>query len=155
MKLFKKVVVMFGFALFVAAPGLTLIAPTNSFAISTDSSCERPLLGVIKPWFRGLAGRDDDGKCQIASPGQDLNGTPLELEGFVWRIALNVIDIALTIVGIIAFLFILYGGFQYLTGGDKPDKVEGARKTIFNAVIGLVISISAVAIINFTFGILG
>jgi hypothetical protein len=154
MHLFKKVVVMFGFALFIATPALSFIAPASTLAISPDSSCERSLLGVIKPWFRGLAGRDDNGKCQVVSPGQELDGTVLELEGFVWRIALNIVDIALTIVGIIAFFFILYGGFLYLTGGDKPDKVEGARKTIFNAVIGLVISIGAVAIINFTFGIL-
>lgn len=153
MKLFKKVVVMFGFALFVAAPGLTFIAPTNTSAISTDTSCERPLLGVINPWFRGLAGKVND-KCQIAGPGQDLNGTTLELSGFIWRIALNLIDIALTIVGIIAFFFIMYGGFMYLTGGDKPGQVENARKTIFNAVIGLVIAIGAVAIIDLVFRIL-
>ena len=155
MKTFKKIILMFGFAVFVAAPVVSFVAPTNTFAaVSDPKDCEKPILG-IHPWFRGLA-VVENGKCQVAGPGQSLaSGKTLDLTGFIWRIALNVIEIALGAVAYIAFFFILYGGFQFLTGGSNPSQIEKARKTILNAVIGLVISIGAVAIVNLTFGIIG
>lgn len=157
MSVFKKTVMMFVFALFIAAPLFSFVAPqTASAAINSVDDCERPILG-IHPWFRGLAVYDDTSQtCSVASPGQPLaNGDVLDLEGFVWRIALNIIEIALSFVGIIAFFFVLYGGFQFLTGGNNASQVESARKTILNAAIGVVISIGAVAIVNLVFGIIG
>jgi hypothetical protein len=156
MKLIKKAILLLSFAVFVAAPVFSFVTPTNSFAAGTTSAsqCEKSFLG-IQPWFRGLAVVDSSGRCSIAGPGQVLNGKTLDLPGFIWRIALNVIDIGLAIVGYIAFFFVLYGGFQFLTGGSNPSQIEQARKTILNAVIGLVISLGAVAIVNLIFGILG
>ena len=148
MKLLKRTVIMFAFALFVAAPAFSVVAPQPTFA---GADCEKSLLG-IPPWFRGLT--SDDGKCTIVSPGQPLNGQTLDLTGFIWRIALNIVDIGLSVVGYIAFFFILYGGFQFLTGGSNPSQIEKARKTILNAVIGLVIALGSVAIINLIFGII-
>ena len=40
-----------------------------------------------------------------------------------------------------------------MTGGGNPAQVEKGRKSILNAVIGLAISVSAVALTNFIFGI--
>lgn len=146
---------MFMFALFVAAPIMGFVVPQSaSAAASSVADCERPILG-IHPWFRGLAVYDN-GDCGIASPGQQLaNGDTLDLQGFIWRIALNIIEIALSFVGIIAFFFMLYGGFQFLTGGSNASQTESARKTIMNAAIGLVISLGAVAVVNLIFGIIG
>jgi len=156
MKLLKKAVFLFSFAALIVAPVFSLTAPQNTFAAgpSSASDCEKPLLG-IHPWFRGLA-VVKDGKCEIASPGSTLDsGKTLDLTGFIWRIALNIIDIGLGAVGYIAFFFILYGGFQFLTGGNNPSQIEKARKTLLNAIIGLVISFGAVAIVNLVFGIIG
>jgi hypothetical protein len=156
MKFLRKAIVMLGFSLLVGAPVLGFVTPQNTFAAAptTGADCEKPILG-ISPWFRGLA-LVKNGECVIASPGQTLsNGKTLDLAGFIWRIALNIIDIALAAVGYIAFFFVLYGGFQFLTGGSNPGQIEKARTTILNAVIGLVISIGAVAVINLVFGIIG
>lgn len=155
MKVIKKALFVLGFAVFVAAPVMAFAAPQDSFAtISNAKDCERSILG-IPTWFRGLA-VVNNGKCEIASPGQTLsNGKTLDLTGFIWRIALNIVDIGLSVAGIIAVFFILYGGFQFLTGGNNPGQVEKARTTILNAVIGLVISLGAVAIVNLVFGIIG
>ncbi|MDB5179835.1 MAG: hypothetical protein JWN12_467 [Candidatus Saccharibacteria bacterium] len=157
MKLIRKAVLLLSFAIFVAAPVFSFVTPANSFAagVTNASQCEKSFLG-IQPWFRGLA-VVNNGQCSIASPGQLLadGKTTLDLTGFIWRIALNVIDIGLAVVGYIAFFFVLYGGFQFLTGGNNPSQIEKARKTILNAVVGLVISLGAVAIINLVFGIIG
>jgi hypothetical protein len=152
MKFFKKTMLLIGMTLFLAAPLITVATPQSTYAVSSDKSCERSFLG-IRPWFRGLAGRDAGDKCVVIGPGQELNGKKLDLSGFIWRIALNVVDILLAITAYVAFFFVLYGGFQFLTGGSNSGQIEKARKTILNAVIGLVISLGAVAIVNLIFGI--
>jgi len=154
MKTLKNLFLTFGFIALIAAPIAVTATPANTYAATADSSCEVRILG-IPPWYKNLAVRDGLGECTVASPGSDLNGKTLELSDFIWRIVMNVIEIALYLVGYISVFFVLYGGFQFLTGGDNPSKVESARKTILNAVVGLVISISAVVIVNVIFGIIG
>jgi hypothetical protein len=146
MKFLKKLCVAVVFASFIAAPVMTVAVVPTTYA--SDASCEVSILG-IPPWYKGLSSRDASGTCSISSPTSD------KLPGFIWHIVLNVIEIALYLVGYIAVFFVLYGGFQFLTGGSNPSQIEKARKTILNAVIGLIISISAVIIVNLIFGILG
>lgn len=154
MKQLKNIVVALGFALFIAAPVFAVATPQTTYA-ADPGNCEVRILG-IPPWYRGLANRDATGECAIVSPGSPMpGGETLDLSGFIWRIVLNLIEIALFLVGYIAVFFILFGGFQFLTGGDNPSKVEKARKTILNAVVGLVISFAAVVVTNLIFGILG
>lgn len=148
----KKLFLALGFAMFIAAPVMTVIATPTTYA--ADSSCEVRILG-IPPWYRGLAEKDAKGDCAIVSPGTIMNGEVLSLSSFIWHIVLNVIEIGLYLAGYIAVFFILYGGFQFMTGGNNPSQVENARKTILNAIIGLVISISAVVVVNLIFGIIG
>lgn len=40
--------------------------------------------------------------------------------------------------GLAAFFFILWGGILYIMSGGDEKKSDGARRTIVNAVIGLV-----------------
>ena len=138
---------------FIVTPIFAVVTPSSVSALTSDETCERKILG-IHPWFRGLAVREN-GKCEVASPGQEIDGKVLELPGFIWRIALNAIEIALSVVGYVSFFFILYGGFQFLTGGSNPGQIEKARKTLLNAIIGLVIALGAVAVVNLTFQIVG
>jgi len=155
MKYIKKALMLFIFAAFLAAPALTLTASQTTLAAATTGACEQPILPGIYPWFHGLTAGNGD--CSIIGPGQTLPGgtSALTLDGFIWRVALNVIGIGLAIVGYIAFFFILYGGFQFLTGGSNASQIEKARKTILNSVVGLVIAMGAVAVVNLAFGVLG
>lgn len=58
------------------------------------------------------------------------------------------IQFLLQLAGIIAILFIVYGGYQYVVGGISEDK-EAGKKTIRNAIIGLIVALSAWIIVNF------
>ena len=40
--------------------------------------------------------------------------------------------------GIVTFVFLLLGGFKYLTAGGDPKKAESARNTLTYAILGLV-----------------
>jgi len=99
-------------------------------------------------WYKGLEFTDTT-TCNIKMPdGQGAINT------FVWTIALNVIGMALAAVGYIAVFFIMYGGFTFIVNSGNTDVSAKARQTILNAVIGLIIAISSIAIVNLIAGII-
>lgn len=59
-----------------------------------------------------------------------------------------IVKTLLGVAGILAVLFVVYGGFQYVVGGISEAKDEG-KKTIQHALIGLLIALSAWLIVNF------
>lgn len=61
----------------------------------------------------------------------------------------NIIRIAMGLLGIIAIVLMMYGGFLWMTSNGDQSKVESAKKVLINATIGLVIILSAVAIATF------
>ena len=67
----------------------------------------------------------------------------------------SLINVAMGLLGIIAVVIILIGGFQWMTAGGNDDKVAEARKRIFAGIIGLAIILSAWAIAIFVFKQLG
>ena len=61
----------------------------------------------------------------------------------------NVINILLGLLGVIAVLIILYGGFMWMTAAGNEDKVEKAKKLIISGIIGIIIILSAYTIAQF------
>lgn len=53
------------------------------------------------------------------------------------------------LLGILAVVLIMYGGFLWMTASGNEEQVEKARKVIISAVIGLAIVLSAYAIAQF------
>ena len=54
------------------------------------------------------------------------------------------------------FFMLLFGAFEYLTAGGEKDKIGNATKRMTNAIVGMIIMLSAYAIfrlINTVFGI--
>lgn len=66
----------------------------------------------------------------------------------------NIIRIALGILGTVALVIALYGGVVWMTAGGDERKIETAKKILVNAVIGLVIIFSAFAIVQYIFNTL-
>lgn len=58
-------------------------------------------------------------------------------------ITVNVINWILGILALIAVIMILIGGFKWLTAGGNEEKVEGAKKLLIAALIGLAIILAA------------
>jgi len=61
----------------------------------------------------------------------------------------RVIRVAMGLLGIVAVVIILIGGFTWMTAGGNEEKVGEAKKWIFAGIIGLAIILSAYAIANF------
>ena len=101
-------------------------------------------LTLLPPWYKGLQ-CDDKGTVQMDT---GKNG----LQSFIFKIVANLIEDLFYIVGYVSLAMIIWGGFKYMLFGDNSSGTEGAKKTILNAVIGLVISIFAVIIVNLVAG---
>lgn len=61
----------------------------------------------------------------------------------------NVISIALSFIGVILLVILVYAGFLWLTAGGNEEQVGRAKKLIKNGIIGLTISLAAYLITSF------
>ncbi|PKM87119.1 hypothetical protein CVU83_03385 [Candidatus Falkowbacteria bacterium HGW-Falkowbacteria-2] len=64
-------------------------------------------------------------------------------------IVARIINIALLFLGVIAVGLIIFAGFVWMTSGGSEEKIDQAKKTLRNAVIGLIIILSAWGIATF------
>ncbi len=67
-------------------------------------------------------------------------------------VAGRIVNAALTLVGTIFFVLMVYAGYLWLTSQGNETEVEKAKKIITTAVVGLVIVASAYAITVFVTG---
>ncbi len=61
----------------------------------------------------------------------------------------QVTNTILYIVGIVAVIMLIVGGIKYVVSGGDAKKVTDAKNTVLYAIIGLIISFLAFAIVNF------
>ncbi len=64
-------------------------------------------------------------------------------------IVVRIINISLSFIGIILVSIIVYAGFLWMTSGGDNEKIEKAKRLIQNAIIGVLIIVSAWAITRF------
>lgn len=58
------------------------------------------------------------------------------------------------VLGSIALLMFIYGGFTWLTSGGAAEKIQKGKDTMVWAVLGIAITFAAYAIVNFVIGAL-
>jgi type IV secretory pathway VirB2 component (pilin) len=105
---------------FVMAAAIVLVLAAPLFALAQPS--------VVLPADPGLPGTAD----------QDIE-----------TIVFNIIQAwLLPIAGIIAVLFIIIGGFQYILSGANEDLAKQGRTTLRNAVVGLIIILVSYVIVT-------
>ena len=108
-----------------------LMLPAQEVAAA---DCNSHFLG-LPAWYDNLP-KDSD--CNIKSPnGED------GVKAYVWAIVFNIVGIILGVMGYLAIAFVMWGGIQYKIAQGDPGKVARGKKTITNAFIGLIISMSA------------
>ena len=57
--------------------------------------------------------------------------------------------------GVLAVLYLIWYGIQYITSAGSPEKVKTARTGIINSIIGIIIIVVAYTIIKLAVGIGG
>lgn len=63
----------------------------------------------------------------------------------------TIIGSALSIIGVIFFILLVYGGFLWMTARGEEGPIKKAQETIIAATIGLIIVLGSYAITNFVF----
>ena len=61
---------------------------------------------------------------------------------------IKVIDILLGVAFLIAVLFLIIGGFRYIVSAGNEETAEKGKKTVINALIGIVIIILSYVIVS-------
>ena len=88
-----------------------------------------------------------DYTVSVTEPGSYFGDFPKMIEAI-----LNIV----LVIGIIAvLLYLIWGGLEWITSGGDKGKTESARNKITAAVVGLIILISAWAIVMFVQQLLG
>ncbi|MEA2020222.1 MAG: hypothetical protein U9M98_00625 [Patescibacteria group bacterium] len=72
-------------------------------------------------------------------------GWPFRNIGQLMNTALSTVII---VSGLVLLIYLIYGGFLYMTGQGNEERIEKAQRVISNAFIGLIIIISTFAIIT-------
>ncbi len=88
--------------------------------------------------------------AQNIDVGMNEIGNTIQLSSTDPRVIVaRVINFALLFLGVIAVGLIIYAGFLWMTSGGSEDKIDQAKRILRNAVIGLVIILSAWGIASF------
>ncbi len=118
--------------MFVLATVLTMLAPvgvtSSVYAVSiADSVCN------------GANGATGSTAVNCASNGN----------ANLSSVAAKIINTFSVIIGIVAVIMIIFGGFRYITSGGSDNGVSSAKNTILYAIIGLIIVVLAQFIVRF------
>jgi len=65
------------------------------------------------------------------------------------KLVTDIVNIFSVIVGVVAVIMIIYGGFRYIISGGDSSNVTNAKNTILYAIVGLVIVALAQFIVKF------
>lgn len=78
----------------------------------------------------------DQAGVEVSGPGgQDL--------GAIFG---NVFTLVLTLAGVGILFYFIWAGYNWLTAGDNPEKIQFAQARMINALIGITLVASAIAI---------
>ena len=107
------------------------------------TACQGGSFLFFPTWYAYLPGATDtNGTCvpQVTSLSD------------VWLIVAAIIEILLRLAALVAFGFVVYAGFLYLTSQGEPEKIVQARTALIDALVGLVIAVMAATIVGFIAG---
>ncbi|MCL5675550.1 MAG: pilin [Patescibacteria group bacterium] len=67
----------------------------------------------------------------------------------------DVIQVLVTLAGLVAVAFFVWGGFGYITSSGNPEALDKSKKTIMYSAIGLAIVLGAFVLTNIVSQIAG
>lgn len=109
---------------------LILIPFCGALAIGNDSTT-----GAATPI-------DGGSPVEIGNPLGDNIKTPQQLIG-------RIINTALGLVGSLALLMFIYGGFMWMTAAGNDDRIKKGKETLTWATLGLIVIFSSYALVSY------
>jgi hypothetical protein len=117
---------------------LSALALVLLFSLASPS-----LVLAASPLFKGVdcTTAPDAAVCQDDKGTDPITGSDGAL--------MNATNIIAYVAGAAAVIIIIVSAIRYITSGGDSGKMNSARSTLINALVGLVIIVSAKSIINF------
>lgn len=122
-KLFKFITIIL-----VTIFGLSLVCSTNATYAAND-----------------VCGTNAPIKVRQAAGCPETGGNTDAIKTVITSILNGIIAVS----GLIAVIFVVVGGINYITSSGDATKVEKAKKTILYACIGIIITVLSFALVNF------
>lgn len=107
-------------------------------------------VGAINPFERACSGENGGEEGEEGGGSSSICGAAEQDKAP--DIIKNVINLILTVLGMIAVIMIIIGGIRYTTSNGDASGIKGAKDTILYAVVGLIVAILSYAIVNFVLG---
>ncbi|MBI2592190.1 hypothetical protein HYW36_01815 [Candidatus Saccharibacteria bacterium] len=113
------------------------------------------LVGSLKVTAQVRCDIDGDGKLStqeaIKCGANDAAGVPSTADpgGTIDNTVANIINLLSVVIGIVAVIMIMIGGFKYITSAGNQESVKTAKSAIIYALIGLIIVALAQVIVRF------
>ena len=117
-------------AFVIISAAISLLSPTPILALD-NNNCDPSLPEEV-----------------LAASGCSSSSTRAE-EDDLPNLIINIINAVILVSGLIAVVFIIVGGIQFMTSAGDSVKTKKAKSTILYAVVGLIICALAYAIVNF------
>jgi len=115
--------------------GVPLLIPATTFACNNIQS-------------ELNAGAETAATGKSASSGCAYSTGRTTVSTGIKNIAIQAVNIISIIVGVVAIIMIIYGGFKYITSGGESNNVSAAKNTLIYAIIGLIIVALAQVIVH-------
>lgn len=124
--------------------GILMTFGGTAYAYNPGDNCGKTGNSILgfPTWYKYLNPQVENGYCKL----------DFTFPGGIAKVLLALVEIALRVGGLVAVGFIIYGGFKFILSNGEPDRAAGARQTIINALVGLVIAILATGIVSFLGG---
>ncbi len=95
------------------------------------------------------------GNDKISAEIKAANGCPGTNAPKLEKTVINILNAIIAILGLVAVVFVIVGGVQYMTSTGDPGKVKKAKDTILYALIGLAVCVASFAIVNWAIDAIG
>lgn len=115
-----------------------MIEILNTFAAAT-STCAKGSVQAANSIANSLVGCQPTGLPTVGAGSNQLS---------------NILALVFATLAAISVLMIIIGGFRLVISNGDPQNISTAKNTIIFSVIGLVIALTAEAIVSFTLGYL-
>ena len=129
---------------------ITLVSPARSV---DAAEIKKGLCGGTELKVSGkdckVGHKNSKGQCiDNSSPHGQIDSKYCS-QGRLNNLIKNVVNILSMIVGIVAVVMIIIGGFKYVTSGGDSGSITSAKHTIIYAIVGLIIVALAQVIVRF------
>jgi hypothetical protein len=110
---------------------------------------------IFMPAVAALAAADDPAVDAETPGGTPAGKQEVTLENPLGKVDTpqkligQIINSILGLVGSIALLMFIWGGFQWMTAAGSSDKVEKGKKTLMWAALGMIVIFSSYALVSY------